>query len=142
VVSWICTFPGIWFLERFGRRRPLIYGGLWQSELAAVFDVHLPSVVRLITLYSLSGGWLFVYAITGTIKDPETFPTLSSTSEPKVKYSYGFVFAGANFVGVLVVYFFLKEGSGLSLEHLAALWEDGSTPVSPFVLSFFPLIPI
>lgn len=35
-------------MERYGRRWPLIIGGLWQS------------------------AWLFVYAAAGTAKDPET----------------------------------------------------------------------
>lgn len=35
-------------MERFGRRTPLIIGGLWQS------------------------AWLFVYAIAGTVRDPLT----------------------------------------------------------------------
>jgi len=36
-VNVVCTFPGLWFIERFGRRNPLIYGGLWQSAWLIVF---------------------------------------------------------------------------------------------------------
>ncbi|KAF8962856.1 general substrate transporter [Flammula alnicola] len=47
-VNFVCTFGGLYVMERFGRRLPLIYGGLWQS------------------------AWLFVFAAAGTAKDPTT----------------------------------------------------------------------
>lgn len=37
VVNVVCTFPGLWFIERFGRRKPLIFGGLWQMAWLLVF---------------------------------------------------------------------------------------------------------
>jgi SP family sugar:H+ symporter-like MFS transporter len=45
-VNVVCTFPGLWFAERFGRRMPLFYGAVWQT------------------------GWLLVFAIMGTVLDP------------------------------------------------------------------------
>ena len=45
-VNVVCTFLALYIFERYGRRKPLIVGGLWQSL------------------------WLFAYAIAGTIKDP------------------------------------------------------------------------
>ncbi|KAM0747646.1 hypothetical protein T439DRAFT_93472 [Meredithblackwellia eburnea MCA 4105] len=46
-VNFVCTFFGIYVMERFGRRVPLIIGGVWQSM------------------------WLFVFAAAGTAKDPQ-----------------------------------------------------------------------
>ncbi|KAL5495859.1 hypothetical protein ACEPAI_1323 [Sanghuangporus weigelae] len=46
VVNFVCTFLGLYAFERFGRRIPLIIGGVWQSL------------------------WLFVFAAAGTAKEP------------------------------------------------------------------------
>jgi MFS transporter, SP family, sugar:H+ symporter len=45
------TFLGLWILERFGRRWPLIIGGVWQSV------------------------WLFAFASVGVTKDTTTKST-------------------------------------------------------------------
>lgn len=47
-VNFVCTFGGMYVMERFGRRMPLICGGVWQS------------------------AWLFVFASAGTAVDPVT----------------------------------------------------------------------
>ncbi|CAO1631767.1 unnamed protein product [Parajaminaea phylloscopi] len=36
-VNFVCTFGGLWILERFGRRRPLIYGAAWMVVWLCVF---------------------------------------------------------------------------------------------------------
>ncbi|GAA5998918.1 hypothetical protein JCM5350_005490 [Sporobolomyces pararoseus] len=156
-VNFVCTFGGIYIMERFGRRTPLIIGGLWQS------------------------AWLFVYAIAGTVRDPLTdqgigklmivatclfiagyattwapgvwtlvgetprndaraktgalatasnwlwnfllaFFTSFITSD--IGFSYGFVFAGCNLAGAIIVFFFLYESSNLSLENVDRMYND------------------
>ncbi|GAA6027148.1 hypothetical protein JCM8097_002431 [Rhodosporidiobolus ruineniae] len=41
-----------------------------------------------------------------------------------INYSYGFVFAGCNLAGAVIVYFFLYESSGLSLENVDRMYND------------------
>ena len=38
-VNVACTFPGLWFVDRFGRRKCLILGGIWMSEYYVQFPV-------------------------------------------------------------------------------------------------------
>ncbi|GAA6059272.1 hypothetical protein JCM10212_006665 [Sporobolomyces blumeae] len=45
-VNFVSTFGGIYIMERFGRRKPLIIGGCWQA------------------------AWLIIYASAGTARDP------------------------------------------------------------------------
>ncbi|KAI0033578.1 general substrate transporter [Vararia minispora EC-137] len=47
-VNFGCTFGGLYIMEKFGRRYPLIIGGVWQSM------------------------WLFVFAAAGTARNPQT----------------------------------------------------------------------
>ncbi|KAK0471387.1 general substrate transporter [Armillaria novae-zelandiae] len=49
-VNFVCTFGGIYVMEKFGRRIPLIVGGLWQA------------------------AWLFVFGAAGTAKVPADNP--------------------------------------------------------------------
>ncbi|GLB42869.1 putative major facilitator superfamily, sugar transporter (TC 2.A.1.1) family protein [Lyophyllum shimeji] len=51
-VNFVCTFGGLYVMQRFGRRNPLIIGGIWQA------------------------CWLFVFAAAGTAKVPQDHPNI------------------------------------------------------------------
>jgi len=156
-VNFVCTFLGLYVMERFGRRVPLIIGGIWQ------------------------GCWLIVYATAGVVKDPVTDEGIgkleivascmfilgyASTWAPgiwtlvgetprnsaraktgaiatasnwifnfllafftpfitgAINYAYGYVFAGCVLAGAVIVYFFLYESAGLSLENVDRMYND------------------
>ncbi|KAI0781707.1 general substrate transporter [Irpex lacteus] len=167
-VNFVCTFGGIYIIEHYGRRLPLIIGGLWQSLWLLIFAIAgtakdpttskgigdhvliIPSFVALVMIVSacmfilgFSMTWgPEIWTLTG-----ETFPTRTRSYQASlaagsnwlwnfllafftpfitkaIKYKYGFVFAGCNFAGVLIVYFFLYESSDLSLENVDAMYND------------------
>jgi len=43
-----------------------------------------------------------------------------------IDYAYGYVFAGSNFVAALVVYFFVCESQGRSLEEIDTMYQSVS----------------
>ncbi|KAJ7271717.1 general substrate transporter [Mycena rebaudengoi] len=135
-VNFLCTFLGLYIMERFSRRMPLIFGGIWQSI------------------------WLFVFAAVGTAKDPLSnkgsgylmivraclfnlgyaLPVGAGSSPParvrkqaalstSSNWLWNFLLAFftpfitancstevCNLAGAAIVYFFLYESSDLTLE--------------------------
>ncbi|KAI0086841.1 general substrate transporter [Irpex rosettiformis] len=156
-VNFVCTFGGLYIVEHYGRRLPLIIGGLWQSMWLLIFaiagtakdpttskgigDLMIVSACMFILGFSMTWG-PGIWILTG-----ETFPTRTRSYQASlaagsnwmwnfllafftpfitkaIKYKYGFVFAGCNFAGVVIVYFFLYESSELSLENVDAMYND------------------
>lgn len=54
------TVPGLWMIERFGRRMPLVIGGLWQATWLLIFAII--GIVRPPTDHSSSGIVMIVAA--------------------------------------------------------------------------------
>ncbi|OSS53939.1 hypothetical protein B5807_01605 [Epicoccum nigrum] len=54
------TVPGLWMIERFGRRMPLVFGGLWQATWLLIFAII--GIVRPPTQYTESGIVMIVCA--------------------------------------------------------------------------------
>ncbi|GAA5928840.1 sugar porter family MFS transporter [Sporobolomyces koalae] len=156
-VNFVCTFGGIYVMERFGRRTPLIIGGLWQSAwlfvYAAAGTARDPLVDKGIGKLMIVATCLFIagYAMTWA---PGVWTVVGETprNDARAKtgalatssnwlwnfllafftpfitrdigYSYGFVFAGCNLAGAIIVFFFLYESSNLSLENVDKMYND------------------
>ncbi|KAG6885807.1 hypothetical protein C0993_009567 [Termitomyces sp. T159_Od127] len=111
-VNFGCTFGGLYVMQRFGRRLPLIVGGLWQS------------------------CWLFVFAAAGTAKIPQENPGIGKlmiVSACMFIFGYAMTWApgiwiliACNLAGAAIVFFFLYESSDLSLESVDLMYNDPS----------------
>ena len=160
---------GLYVMERFGRRRPLIFGGLWQSAWLFVFAAAGtaidPAGSKAIGNLLIVSACMFILGYASTwapgvwILIGETFPTstrakqgaLSTSSNwlfnfllafctpfitDAIAYSYGFVFAGCNLAGAIIVFFFLYESSGITLEAVDQMVSRlYSCPILPSKLS-------
>jgi len=165
-VNFVCTFGGIYIMERYGRRMPLIIGGIWQSAWLFIFasagTSHDPLTNKTYANLMIVSGCLFIlgYATTWApgiwILTGETFPTRTRAKQAalatfanwtwnfclaffttpivaKIGYRYGYIFACCNALGAVVVYFFLYESSGLSLEAVDVMYN--SADVKPWTSS-------
>jgi MFS transporter, SP family, sugar:H+ symporter len=58
-VNFVCTFGGLYVMQRYGRRLPLIVGGAWQS------------------------AWLFIFAAIGTALNPQQHKVAGEGKHPR-----------------------------------------------------------
>jgi len=158
-VNFGMTFFGLYVVEHFGRRKSLIFGGLWMFVCFMVFasvghfslDQQTPTntpgagtamivfACLFIAAFAMTWGPI-IWAIIG-----ELYPTryramcmgiatsanwiwnfLISFFTPfitgAIDYRYGYVFASCCFLGAVVVYFFLCETQGKSLEEIDTMY--------------------
>ncbi|KAK5138321.1 hypothetical protein LTR08_003382 [Meristemomyces frigidus] len=157
VVNFAMTFPGLYVVEHFGRRRALITGALWMFMCFLIFasighfllqenrsvnsagSVMIVFACLFIAGYAMTWGPI-IWAVIG-----EIFPTryraqamgISSASNwiwnfllgfftpfitADIDYRYGYVFAACCFSGAVVVYFFLCESRGRTLEEIDTMY--------------------
>lgn len=157
-VNVVCTFPGLWFIEKFGRRKTLIGGALWQMAWLLIFgavgsekdpsDRPIGGILILCACMFIAsfastwgpGAWVCVgemyplrtrshssaIATTGNWMWNFLLTFLTPFITQAIGYQYGYLFAGCNFMAVLIVYFFLYESSNLTLEQVEEMYNDPS----------------
>ncbi|KAF5369384.1 hypothetical protein D9758_002547 [Tetrapyrgos nigripes] len=156
-VNFSCTTFGLFVMQRFGRRKPLIIGGLWQSVWLFVFaaagTAGNPQTSPMIGKLMIVSACLFIlgYATSWApcvwILIGETFPTRTRAKQAaisttcnwlwnfvlafftplivnRIGFAYGFVFAGCNLFGAIVVYLFLYESANHTLEAVDKMYND------------------
>lgn len=156
-VNVVMTFPGLWFVERFGRRRPLFFGALWQCAWLIVFaaiGISVPptenrtsGIVMIVCacmfIASFASTWgPFAWVIIGesfSLRTRAKQASLATASNwlanwmvaffspianSGISYNFGYVFAASNLAGAVIVYFFLYETQGLSLENTDKMYSE------------------
>ncbi|PWN48394.1 putative HXT5-hexose transporter [Violaceomyces palustris] len=109
-VNFGCTFLGLYVLERFGRRIPLIVGAAWMS------------------------AWLFVFAIAGTVAGPEiTDPAIGKLL---IVSACLFILAYAS-TWAPGIWIFIGESFALRTRAKQAALATLSNWVWNFLISFF-----
>jgi len=158
-VNFGMTFFGLYVVERFGRRKSLIFGGLWMFACFMVFasvghfsldqttptntptagTVMIVFACLFIAVYAMTWAPI-IWAIVGELY-PSRYRAMAmgiATSSnwlwnfllafftpfitAAIDYRYGYVFAACNFLGAVVVYFFLCESRGRSLEEIDTMY--------------------
>ncbi|KAI9370012.1 general substrate transporter [Aspergillus egyptiacus] len=164
-VNFGTTFFGLYVVERFGRRKSLIVGGLFMFVNFMVFASigHFSLDIENPPATPAAGKAMVVFAclfITGfaTTWGPQIWTCIAEMYPSRyrsnamalatasnwlwnfligfftpfitgdIDFAYGYVFAGCLFVAVLVVYFFLLEGKGKTLEEIDMMYVTHVRP--------------
>merc|ERR1712224_923061 len=125
-VNVVTTLYGLWVVERFGRRWPLVIGAFWQSAWLVIFGETFPLQTRAKQAsLATAGNWLGNFMV-GFLTP---LATDGIGGSPGIKFAYGYVFAGTNFAAGLLVWFFLYESRTLSLENVDLMYgQEGLKP--------------
>jgi MFS transporter, SP family, sugar:H+ symporter len=158
-VNFGLTFFGLYIVERFGRRKSLIIGGLWMFVCFMIFasighfslDQKNPMstpksgtamiVFACLFIAAFATTWgPIIWCVVGELYPSRyravcmalatasnwTFNFLLSFFTPyitgDIDFAYGYVFAACCFLGAVVVYFFLCESQGRSLEEIDTMY--------------------
>lgn len=165
-VNFGTTFPGLYIVEKFGRRPSLIYGGLWMFVCFLVFaslghfaldpvnPQDTPGIGYAMIVFAcffIAGFAMtwgpIVWAVVGEIYPSRyrakcmalatasnwVWNFLISFFTPyitgAIDYRYGYVFAACCFAGALVVFFFVCESHGRTLEEIDTMYILGVNPI-------------
>ncbi|KAL2062010.1 hypothetical protein VTL71DRAFT_6276 [Oculimacula yallundae] len=158
-VNVVCTFPGLYMVEKFGRRKCLTLGALWMSMCFLVFASlgnfrlmdaegnfnqtigYVMIVFAALFLAAFASTWgPMAWAVVAELypgKYRSQGIAFCSASNwlfnfylafftplitDQIDFAYGYVFAGCNLVAALLIYFFLIESNGKSLEEIDTMY--------------------
>ncbi|KAH9209274.1 hypothetical protein DL95DRAFT_428292 [Leptodontidium sp. 2 PMI_412] len=131
-VNVVCTLPGLYMVEKLGRRKCLMLGALWMSICFLVFaslgnfrltdaqgdtdqsiGYMYPGKYRSQSIaFCSASNWFFNFYL--------AFFTPLITDQ--IDFAYGYVFAGCNLCAAILIYFFLIEPNGKSLEEIDTMY--------------------
>ena len=158
-VNFGLTFFGLYIVERFGRRRSLIVGGIGMKVnfliFASVGSFSLNNITPtetpqagaamivfaclFIAFYATTWGpiiWCIVGELFPSHYRARSMALVTSSNwiwnfliafftpfiVSNIGFKYGYVFAGCNFAAVLIVYFFVCETQGKTLEQIDTMY--------------------
>lgn len=164
-VNVVCTFPGLYFVERFGRRNSLIAGGLWMFMCFMIFasvghfslnqtdPQATPSAGKAMIVFAC----FFIAAFASTW-GPMVWACISEMYPAKyraqamslatasnwtwnfllafftpfitgaIDFRYGYVFASCCLTATVVVFVFLPESQGKTLEEVDFMYREKVKP--------------
>lgn len=166
-INFVATFPGLYMVEKFGRRRSLIAGSLWMFVCFMIFasvgyflfdsenpdnqSSDTPGIVMIVFAALFFCGFATTWGPMIWAIQAEIFPSryraksmaLSTASNwiwnfcigfftpfitNDINFAFGYVFAGCNLVAALIVYFFVIEGQGRTIEEIDTMYLEKVTP--------------
>ncbi|KAM0794499.1 general substrate transporter [Usnea florida] len=164
-VNFGMTFFGLYIVERFGRRRSLIVGGIGMTVSFLIFasvgsfalDNTTPSntpsagktmivfACLFIAFYATTWGpivWCIIGELFPSHYRARSMALVTSSNWTfnfliaffttfivgDIGFKYGYVFAGCNFAAVLIVYFFVCETQGRTLEEIDTMYLSKVKP--------------
>ena len=164
-VNFGMTFFGLYIVERFGRRRSLIVGGIGMTVNFLIFasvgafalDYKTPTntpaagkamivfACFFIAFYATTWGpiiWCIVGELFPSHYRARSMALVTSSNWTwnfliafftpfiikDIEFKYGYVFAGCNFAAVLIVYFFVCETQGRTLEEIDTMYISKVKP--------------
>merc|ERR1711964_913439 len=130
-VNVVCTFPGLYMVEKFGRRKCLTIGALWMCSNQTIGYVMIVFASLFIAAFASTWGpmaWACVAEMYPGKYRSQGIAFCSASNwffnfylafltpliTDQIDFAYGYVFAGCNLCAALLIYFFLIESNGKS----------------------------
>ncbi|KAF8858748.1 sugar transporter [Acephala macrosclerotiorum] len=154
-VNVLCTFPGLWMIEKWSRRSCLTFGALWQCMCFLVFAslehfrlreggeenqtvgyVMIVFASLFIASFASPMAWACVAEMYPGRYRSKSIAFCSASNwlfnfylafltplrTDQIGFAYGYIFAGCNLAAAFMIYFFLVESNGKTLEEIDTMY--------------------